>query len=114
MIDIKSHKFVFVPCGWSGSWAWREAIAALRKRGHDASSPTLTGLGERSHAGNDTADLPTHIEDEIAHLEMEDLRDVTLVGWSYGGIVAAGALGRASTRVKSVIYLDAFVPEDGK
>jgi pimeloyl-ACP methyl ester carboxylesterase len=114
MIDIKRHTFVLVPGGWTGSWAWRDAIASLRKRGHDASSPTLTGLGERSHVASETADLATHIEDVIAHLEMEDLRDVTLVGWSYSGIVVAGALGRASTRVKSVIYFDAFVPEHGK
>jgi pimeloyl-ACP methyl ester carboxylesterase len=114
MSDIARHTFVLVPAGWCGSWAWRDVIAALRKRGHDASSPTLTGLGERSHAGSDTADLGTHIEDVIAHLEMEDLRGVTLVGWSYSGMVVAGALDRALTRVKSVIYLDAFVPEHGK
>lgn len=114
MSDIKRHTFVLVPGGWCGSWVWRDVIAALRKRSHDASSPTLTGLGERSHVGGDTADLGTHIEDVIAHLEMEDLRGVTLVGWSYSGIVVAGALGRALTRVKSVIYLDAFVPEHGK
>jgi pimeloyl-ACP methyl ester carboxylesterase len=114
MSDIKRHTFVLVPGGWCGSWAWRDAIAALRKRGHDASSPTLTGLGERSHVGSDTADLGTHIEDVIAHLEMEDLRDVTLVGWSYSGMVVTGALGRALSRVKSVIYLDSFVPEHGK
>jgi pimeloyl-ACP methyl ester carboxylesterase len=114
MSDIKRHTFVLVPCGWCGSWAWRDAIAALRKRGHDATSPTLTGLGERSHTGSDIADLGTHIEDVIAHLEMEDLHDVTLVGWSYSGMVVTGALGRALARIKSVIYLDAFVPEHGK
>jgi pimeloyl-ACP methyl ester carboxylesterase len=45
---------------------------------------------------------------------MEDLRDVSLVGWSYSGMVVTGALGRAPARIKSVIYLDAFVPEHGK
>jgi pimeloyl-ACP methyl ester carboxylesterase len=114
MSDIGHHTFVLVPGGWCGSWAWRDAIAALRGRGHDASSPTLTGLGERSHVGGDTADLSTHIEDVVSHLEMEDLCDVTLVGWSYGGMVVTGALEYALARVKSVIYLDAFVPEHGK
>src|SRR5262249_29095338 len=110
----KRHTFVLVPCGWCGSWVWRDTIAALRKRGPDASSPTLTGLGGRSHVGSDTPDLATHIEDVISHLEMEDLREVTLVGWSYSGMVVTGVLGRALARIKSVIYLDAFVPEHGK
>jgi pimeloyl-ACP methyl ester carboxylesterase len=71
-------------------------------------------LGERRHIGNATADLSTHLEDVVAHLEMENLRDVTLVGWSYGGIVTTGVLARARDRIRSMIYLDAFVPEDGK
>jgi pimeloyl-ACP methyl ester carboxylesterase len=114
MSHTERHTFVLVPCAWCGAWAWRDAIAALRERGHEASSPTLTGLGERSHVGSDTADLGTHIEDVVSHLEMEDLRDVTLVGWSYSGMVVSGTLGFALARVKSVIYLDAYVPEHGK
>ena len=114
MSDSEHHTFVLVPGGWVGGWAWRHVIAALRKRGHEASAPTLTGLGERSHVGNDIAGLGTHIEDVVAHLEMEDLKNVTVVGWSYSGMVVTGALGRLLTRVESVIYLDAFVPENGK
>ncbi|CAB3748236.1 alpha/beta fold hydrolase [Paraburkholderia solisilvae] len=114
MSNSERHTFVLVPGGWVGGWAWRHVLAALRKRGHEASAPTLTGLGERSHVGNDVAGLGTHIEDVVAHLEMEDLQNVTLVGWSYSGVVVTGALGRLLTRVASVIYLDAFVPEHGK
>jgi hypothetical protein len=59
--------------------------------GHTVTTPTLTGLGERRHLGSN-ADLDTHIEDVVAHIEMEDLKDVTLVGWSYGGMVITSAL----------------------
>jgi pimeloyl-ACP methyl ester carboxylesterase len=77
-------------------------------------APTMTALGERHRVGNEIADLTTHIEDIVVHMEMEDLWDVTLVGWSYGGMVMTGALPRVHERIRSMIYLDAFVPEDGK
>jgi pimeloyl-ACP methyl ester carboxylesterase len=73
----------------------------LRKLGHSATAPTLTGLGERSHVGKDSAGLETHIQDIVAHIEMEDLQDITLVGWSYGGLVATGVLARVRERTRS-------------
>jgi pimeloyl-ACP methyl ester carboxylesterase len=82
--------------------------------GHTVTAPTLTGLGERRHLAQDTADLDTHIEDIVTHIEMEDLHNVTLVGWSYGGVVTTGVSARITNKIKSMIYLDAFVPEDGK
>jgi pimeloyl-ACP methyl ester carboxylesterase len=82
--------------------------------GHTVTAPTLTGLGERRHAGQDTADLEVHIEDIVAHIEMEDLQNVALVGWSYGGMVTTGVSARIPDKIKSMIYLDAFVPENGK
>jgi pimeloyl-ACP methyl ester carboxylesterase len=45
---------------------------------------------------------------------MEDLQDITLVGWSYGDLVTAGVLPRIEHRIKSIIYLDAFLPENGR
>jgi pimeloyl-ACP methyl ester carboxylesterase len=45
---------------------------------------------------------------------MEDLRDITLVGWSYGGMVISGVGARMPERIRSMIYLDAFFPENGK
>jgi pimeloyl-ACP methyl ester carboxylesterase len=74
----------------------------------------LTGLGERRHSENRTATLSTHIEDVVAHIEMEGFQDVILVSQSYGGMVATGTLARIPDRIRSMIYLDAFVPEDGK
>ena len=76
-------------------------------------TPTLSGLGDRRHVGRD-ADLDTHVQDVITHIEMEGLEGVTLVGWSYGGMVVAGVLARIPDKIKAVIYFDAFVPENGK
>jgi pimeloyl-ACP methyl ester carboxylesterase len=106
--------YVLVHGAWHGGWVWRDIIPELRAMGHTVTAPTLTGLGERRHIAQDTADLKTHIEDIVAHVEMEDLHNVTLVGWSYGGMVITGVLARITNKIRSMIYLDAFLPEDGK
>ena len=108
------HTFVLVHGGWCGGWLWRHVAPRLQERGHTVTTPTLTGLGERQHLGNGSVTLATHIEDVVAHIKMEDLQDVTLVSQSYGGVVATGTLARIPDRIRSMIYLDAFVPEDGK
>jgi pimeloyl-ACP methyl ester carboxylesterase len=110
----EKHTFVLVEGAWYGGWVWRDVVSALRGLGHRVSNPTLTGLGERKHLVNDTLDLSTHIEDIVNHIEMEDLWGVTIVGWSYGGMVVPNVVERCSSRIKSLIYLDAFVPENGK
>ncbi|MET1029011.1 MAG: alpha/beta hydrolase [Dongiaceae bacterium] len=108
-----THTYVLIHGGWHGGWVWRDVAAGLRAAGHDVTTPTLTGLGERRHIAQN-ADLETHIEDVLAHIEMEGLTNVTLVGWSYGGSVITGVLARIPEKIKAMIYLDAFVPTDGK
>jgi hypothetical protein len=71
------HTFVLVHGGWCGGWIWRYVAPALRERGHVVTTPTLTGLGERRHSENRTATLSTHIEDIVAHIEMEELQGLS-------------------------------------
>jgi len=86
----------------------------LRSTGHEVYTPTLTGLGERSHLLNPRIDLDTHIRDITAVLHYEDLREVILVGHSYGGMVITGAADRCADRVRRLVYLDSAVPENGQ
>jgi pimeloyl-ACP methyl ester carboxylesterase len=88
--------------------------APLRAKGHELFTPTYTGLGERFHLVNPAVGLTTHIDDVTALLFQEDLTGVVLVGHSYGGMVATGVADREPGRVAEIIYLDAFVPEDGQ
>jgi pimeloyl-ACP methyl ester carboxylesterase len=99
---------------WSAGWAWKKMRPLLRAAGHELLTPTYTGLGERAHLANPTIDLEIHIHDVLGVLEFEDLRDVVLLGHSYGGMVATGVADRARDRVAKLIYLDAFVPQDGE
>jgi pimeloyl-ACP methyl ester carboxylesterase len=86
----------------------------LRAAGHDVYTPTLTGLGERAHLLDHRVDLNRHIEDVVAVLHFEDLRDVILVGHSYGGMVITGIADRAADRVGKLVFLDAANPVNGQ
>lgn len=106
--------FVLVHGAWHGGWAWQPVAQRLRSAGHRVTTPTLTGLGERSHLVEAETNLATHVEDLVLHLRMEDLTNVILVGHSYGGMVVSGVLTRSADRVGKAVYLDALVPEAGE
>ncbi|HZT24333.1 MAG TPA: alpha/beta hydrolase [Pseudolabrys sp.] len=99
---------------WSAGWAWKKMHPLMAARGHRLLTPTYTGLGERAHLAGPDVDLETHIADMLGVLEVEDLTGVNLIGHSYGGMVATGIADRARSRISQLIYLDAFVPNDGE
>lgn len=106
--------YVLVHGGGHGGWCYQKVARLLRAAGHEAYTPTLTGLGERSHLLSPAIDLDSHITDVVALLTFEDPRDVILVGHSYGGMVITGVADRASDRVGTVVSLDAANPVNGQ
>ena len=106
--------FVLVHGAWHGGWCWSRVRRALQAEGHEVFTPTLTGLGERSHLLSREVDLQTHVDDVANLLQWEDLTDVVLCGHSYGGCVISGAADQAAKRIGALVYLDAFVPKDGE
>jgi pimeloyl-ACP methyl ester carboxylesterase len=106
----------FLVChgAWSAGWAWKKMHPLMAARGHRLITPSYTGLGERAHLANPSIDLETHIADMLNVIKYEDLRDVALIGHSYGGMVATGVADRARDRIAQLIYIDAFVPKDGQ
>ena len=106
--------FVLVHGAWAGSWVWKKIIPLLRAAGHDVYATTATGLGDRVHLAGPAVDLDTHITDVVNLLEFEELTEVTLVGWSYGGMIITGVAERVPERLAGLVYLDAFVPADGE
>jgi pimeloyl-ACP methyl ester carboxylesterase len=99
---------------WSAAWAWKKMRPLFAAAGHEFHSPTYTGLGERAHLAHHEINLTTHINDVAAVIEFEDLKDVTLLGHSYGGMVATGVADRMRSRIRRVVYIDAFAPRDGQ
>jgi pimeloyl-ACP methyl ester carboxylesterase len=107
--------FVLVHGAWHGGWCYARVAKKLRAAGHDVFTPTHTGVGERSHlAGSAEVNLSLHVKDVCQVIEYENLKDVILCGHSYGGMVISGVAAALGDRIKSLVFLDAFVPEDGQ
>jgi pimeloyl-ACP methyl ester carboxylesterase len=106
--------YVLVHGGAHGGWCYQRVARILRSAGHEVYTPTMTGLGERSHLLSPRIDLDLHIADIVAVLHYEDLRDVILVGHSYGGMVITGVADRAAERVGRLVYLEAATPVNGQ
>jgi pimeloyl-ACP methyl ester carboxylesterase len=105
---------VLVHGAWAGSWIWKKIVPMLRAGGHDVYATTATGLGDRVHLASSAINLDTYITDVVNVLEFEELTDVTLVGWSYGGMIITGVAEQMPDRLAQLIYLDALVPIDGE
>ena len=109
---------VLVHGAWAGAWAWSRVTDPLRAAGHPVHAVTLTGCGERRHLLRPDITLQTHVADVVGLVEAEELRDVVLVGHSYGGLVVTGAadalLARDAAAVRQVVYVDAMVPLPGE
>ena len=106
--------FVLVHGAWHGGWCYRETARALRHAGHEVFTPTHTGVGERAHQGAENITLETHVRDVCGCIEAEELSNVVLCGHSYGGMVITGVADRMPERIKTLVYLDAFLPENGQ
>ena len=105
--------YVLVPGFWLGAWSWRRVAGALERRGHTVHAVDLTGMGDRADEASPEVDLETHVRDVVRLLEARDLRDVALVGHSYGGLVTTGAADRAPERVGRLVYVDTGPLPDG-
>ncbi len=106
--------YVIVHGAWGGSWAFKKTDSLLTAKGCKVYRPCLTGQGEKVHLASPEINLTTHINDVVNMILFEDLKNVVLVGHSYGGMVISGVADRLPQRIKKTIYLDAFVPNDGE
>ena len=107
-------RYVLVHGAWSGAHGFRHVRGRLQAQGHEVFTPSLTGIGERVHLVSPQVDLTTHVDDVVNHVLYEDLDGIVLLGFSYGGMVVTGALEHVAPRVRHLVYLDAFVPDDGQ
>src|SRR3954466_2963512 len=106
--------FVLIHGAWHGGWCWRRVADLLEAKGHKVYAPSLNGKGDRSHLLSKYVNLDTHITDIVNLFKWEDLKDVCLVAHSYGGWPSSGALEQIGDRVSSIIWVDAFKPENGQ
>lgn len=105
--------YVLVHGAWGGAHGFRKVRPLLHAEGHAVFTPSLTGIGERAHLASPLVNLSTHVLDVVNAMQYEDLGDVVLLGFSYGGMVVTAALPLVAERVAHLVYLDAFLPGDG-
>jgi pimeloyl-ACP methyl ester carboxylesterase len=105
---------VLVHGAWGGGWVWRRVADRLTAKGYKVFTPTMTGLGERSHLLDAKINLATHITDILNAIKWEGLSEVVLVGHSYGGFVITGVAEQVQPTISSIAFLDAFMPENGE
>ena len=105
---------VLVAGGWQGGWSWRRVVPHLRADGHQVFTPTLSGLGERRHLLGCVGGLDTHVKDVLGVIEYEDLQEVVLVGHSYAGVVITAVAEVVAEKLSHLVYLDAWLPQDGQ
>jgi pimeloyl-ACP methyl ester carboxylesterase len=106
--------YILVRGAWVGSWCWKRVRQALQAQGHEAFTPKLTGLADRSHLLSPQVNLETHITDIVNLMQGEELSQVVLCGHSYGGCMISGIADSVPERIDSLVYLDAFVSENGQ
>ncbi|KHK55803.1 alpha/beta hydrolase [Ralstonia sp. A12] len=102
-------RVVLVPGGWHGGWAFDAVSKVLSNEGHEVQALTLSGLGDELSTG---ANLERHIHEVVQAVRGRDTPAV-LVGHSYGGMVITGAADKEPSRVKAIVYADAYVPDNG-
>ncbi len=108
-----SKTFLLVHGAWHGGWCWRRVADLLQANGHKVFTPTLTGLGERSHLLRTGVNVSTHVTDVVNVMKWEGLSDLVLCGHSYGGMVVSGVAEAMADKIASIVFLDAFVPQNG-
>ena len=106
--------YVLVPGAWRGGWIWKRVRQLLQANGHEVFTPSHTGVAERIHLSSPGVNLDTHISDVANLISWEDLSDVILCGHSYGGCVISGVADRLADRIGALVYLDAFILENGQ
>lgn len=107
--------FILVPGAWKGSWSFEAVVPLLERAGHTVHALTLTGLRpDDTPEAVAAANLDTHADDVLRHLDRHRVTGATLVGHSYAGMVIAAAADRADGRIARLVHLDAYVPRDGE
>jgi pimeloyl-ACP methyl ester carboxylesterase len=110
--NVMRETFVLIHGSWHGGWAWQAVMRALAARGHLAYALTLPGHGpDPDRAGITHAACVAAV---VADIRQRDLRDIILVGHSFGGSVIQKVAETIPERIRRLVFVDAFVLADGE
>src|SRR3990167_2297396 len=104
--------YILIHGAWHGGWCWERIVPLLEKQGHRVLAPDLPGMGE------DTTPFTAITLDYWARFVVDLLQqqdeEVILVGHSRGGIVISQAAEYAPLKIKTLVYLAAFLIPTGE
>jgi pimeloyl-ACP methyl ester carboxylesterase len=104
--------YVLIHGGWAGSWVWERVAPALAADGHNVIAVDLP-----AHGADTTPVEAVTLDacvDRVAAVLGKQTEAVILVGHSSGGVVVTQATEQHPERVRSAVYISAFLPSDGQ
>ena len=102
--------FVLVHGSWHDGTSWDAVISRLEELGHTAYGPTVAGHGQGVNKAVSHNDC---VQSVVRFIEEKDLRDVVLLGHSFGGTIIARVAEEIPDRLRRLIFWNAFVPQPG-
>lgn len=105
--------FLLVHGAGLGGWCWQRVELILRQNEFKVFCPTLTGLPQHLAQPNTAPTLKGYIQEIVNLITAENLKNIILVGHSFGGMVITGVADQALESISRLIYLDAAVPKNG-
>ena len=106
--------YLCLPGAWMGAWSWQFVLERLSAAGHDARALPYRGVGERAAELSPELDNDVFVADTVAALEHDDLRDIVLVGHSFGSLIASLVTDRVPERIGHLVIIDGGIAQDGQ
>jgi pimeloyl-ACP methyl ester carboxylesterase len=106
--------YICLPGAWMGAWSWQFVLERLHAAGHKARALPFRGVGERAAELSSELDNDVFLADTMATLEEDDLRDIVLVGHSFGSLIAGLVTDRMPERIAHLVIIDGGIPQDGQ
>lgn len=104
--------FVLVHGSWHGAWCWHKLIPILERAGHRAVALDLPGHG-RDWTDPGAVTMQSYVDAVCAVIDAQS-EPVILVGHSRGGIVISQTAEHRPDRIRSLVYLAAYLIPNGE
>src|SRR6476659_1824910 len=111
---VRMSPYLCLPGAWMGAWTWQFVLERLRAAGHAAEAHSFPGVGERAAELSPALDNDAFLADTLQRIEREDLRDIVLVGHSFGSLIAQMVADRMPGRIAHLVIIDGGIAQDGQ
>src|SRR5262245_50435348 len=111
---LDMRPYLCLPGAWMGAWTWELVLQRLRAAGREALAHCFPGVGERAAELSPQLDNDAFLADTLARIERDGLRDIVLVGHSFGSLIAGLVADRVPERIRHLVIIDGGIPQDGQ